>query len=213
MNLYQDFKTHTGKRMSKWNHYFPIYERFFNPMRNKSLLILEIGVSGGGSLQMWQRYFGPLSTIIGIDIDAECINHQSDGIHVRIGDQSDHSFLLSIINEFGIPDIIIDDGSHRMDHIISSFEFLYPKISKNGIYLIEDLHTSYWAEFGGGVNNINSFINISKSFIDQLNARHSRGDIIPNFITDHTFGISFFDSMIVFERGTVPLKIPIHSGV
>lgn len=52
----------------KWAHYFPIYERHFSWYVNKSLTFLEIGVARGGSLQMWQRYFGPLAKIVGIDI-------------------------------------------------------------------------------------------------------------------------------------------------
>jgi hypothetical protein len=72
--------------------------------------------------------------------------------------------------------------------------------------MIEDLHTAYWEEYGGGTDKKDSFINISKSFIDDLNADHSRGAIPPSFITKHTFSISFYDSVIVFERGTIPAK-------
>ena len=206
MNLWQDFKINDGKIIHKWMHYFPIYERCFSQWRNKTLTFIEIGVSRGGSLQMWQRFFGPMATIIGVDIDPACSAHQEEGIHVRIGDQSNPDFLKSLLDEFGTPDIVLDDGSHRMEHIRRTFEFLYPKLSKNGIYIVEDLHTAYWEEYGGGVNNTETFINISKRFIDSLNADHSRGKIAPDFITRHTFGISFYDSVIVFERGTIPIK-------
>jgi len=93
-----------------------------------------------------------------------------------------------------------------MDHIASTFEYLYPKVSKNGLYIVEDLHTAYWEEYGGGHEKSGTFINISKEFIDRLNADFSRGAIQPDFITRHTFGISFYDSVIVFERGTIPMK-------
>lgn len=161
---------------------------------------------------MWSRFFGPLATIVGIDINPSCKQHESDGIHVRIGDQSDPKFLEQVINEFGIPDIVLDDGSHKMNHILSSFQYLYPKLPKNGLYIVEDLHTAYWDEYGGGINKPDTFINISKNFIDRLNADHSRGAFQSDFITKHTFAISFYDSVVVLERGTIPYKKAPQTG-
>ena len=93
-----------------------------------------------------------------------------------------------------------------MEHILASFQYLYPKLPKNGLYIVEDLHTAYWPEYGGGINNPNTFINISKNFIDNLNADHSRGAREPDFITRNTFSISFYDSVVVMERGSIPYK-------
>jgi SAM-dependent methyltransferase len=202
-----------GKGIHKWVHYFPIYERYFGSWRNKTLTFLEIGVDRGGSLQMWQRYFGPLARIIGIDIDPACREHESPGVFVRIGDQSDTVFLQTVIDEFGTPDIVLDDGSHEMRHVRKTFQFLYPQLPKNGIYLVEDLHTAYWPEFGGGVHEAGTFVNLAKQFIDQLNADHSRGQVMPDVaITRNTFGVSCFDSVIVFEKGQVLWKEAIRTG-
>jgi len=206
MNLWQDFLTNDDRLIHKWTHYFPIYEKHLIEWRNKSITVLEIGVSKGGSLQMWKRFFGPLATIVGIDINPECQSMEEDGIHIRIGDQSDPAFLQKLIDEFGQFDIVLDDGSHRMDHITQTFELLYPTISKNGVYIVEDLHTAYWPEYGGGKDKPDTFINISKQFIDDLNADHSRGQIEPTFMTRFTFSISYYDSVVVFQRGSIPLK-------
>ena len=212
MSLWQDFSTNDGKVIYKWVHYFPIYEQHFAWYRNKSLTFLEIGVYKGGSLAMWQRYFGPLARIVGIDIDPACKAHELPGLSVRIGDQSDERFLASVIEEFGIPDIVLDDGSHQMKHIAKSFQYLYPRMPKNGVYMVEDLHTAYWDEFGGGVSNPDTFINLSKGFVDRLNADHSRGAIEPDFITRQTFGISFYDSVVAFQKGDVFRKDSVRSG-
>jgi cephalosporin hydroxylase len=203
MNLWQDFLNNKGKVIHKWVHYFPIYERHFNYWQNKSMTFLEIGVSKGGSLQMWQRYFGPLAKIVGIDINPDSKQHESAGIYVRIGDQSEPKFLQSIIDEFGIPDVILDDGSHQMNHIIKTFDYFYPRMSKNGIYMVEDLHTAYWGEYGGGIEKPDTFINISKQLVDKLNADHTRGKIAPDEFTKNTFSICFYDSIVVFEKGQV----------
>jgi len=89
MSLFADFLNNDKKTIHKWLHYFPVYERHFSSYVNKSLTFIEIGVSGGGSLQMWRRYFGPYARIVGIDIDPNCQQHEEDGIFIRIGDQSD----------------------------------------------------------------------------------------------------------------------------
>jgi hypothetical protein len=212
MNLFQDFLTNDGKVIHKWVHYFPIYERHFSWYRNKSLTFLEIGVARGGSLPMWQRFFGPMAKIVGIDIDPKCQAHEVPGTFVRIGDQSDEKFLQSLIDEFGVPDVVLDDGSHQMDHIAKSFHFLYPKLPKNGVYMVEDLHTAYWEEYGGGATRPETFINAAKGFIDQLNADHSRAQITPDVITRQTYGISFYDSIVVLEKGDVWRKEAVRVG-
>ena len=212
MTLWQDFLTHDGYPIDKWAHYFPIYDRHFSWYANKSLTFLEIGVARGGSLQMWQRFFGPLAKIVGIDIRERSKSYEAPGTLVRIGDQADEQFLQSLIDEFGVPDIVLDDGSHQMEHIAKTFNFLYPRLPKNGVYMVEDLHTAYWDEFGGGVSKPETFINLSKEYIDRLNADHSRGQVVPNFITRQTFGISFYDSVVVFEKGEVWSKQGVHRG-
>jgi 23S rRNA U2552 (ribose-2'-O)-methylase RlmE/FtsJ len=210
--LWDQFLTHNDKTIYKWEHYFPAYEENFSSYRNKDFVFLEIGVASGGSLQMWRKYFGPLATIVGIDITPECKSHEGPGIHVRIGDQSDSNFLKSIIDEFGVPQIVLDDGGHKMDLINSSFDFLYPSMTANSVYMIEDLHTSYWEEFGGGVLNEMNFINRTKKFIDLLNADHSRGVIEPNSFTRDTYSIHIYDSIVAFRKGSIKNKLPIYTG-
>lgn len=206
MSLYSRFRTHQGKIIHKWEHYFPIYERHLQAWQNKTCTFIEIGVSKGGSLQMWKDFLGPLATVVGIDINPECKSHEVEGVHIRIGDQSDTAFLSKIIEEFGSPDIVIDDGSHEMGHLSATFEYLYPQLSKNGVYLAEDLHTCFWEEYGGGVDKQENFLSRTKPLIDALNADHSRGAIPTSFFSKHTFGIHYYDSVVVFERGTIPTK-------
>ena len=212
MSLWETFLSQTNPPIYKWTHYFPIYERHFSRHRDRSLTFLEIGVAWGGSARMWSRYFGPMTKIIGIDIDPKCKEQEHNNISIRIGDQSDTHFLQSIIDEFGVPDIVLDDGSHQQNHVNSTFEFLYPKMDKNSVYMIEDLHTAYWPEWQGGLTNPNTFINKSKGYIDQLNLQHTKGALERNPILDNTFSISFYDSIAVFEKGDPFAKKNIWSG-
>jgi len=203
MGLYQQYLNNKGPVVHKWHHYFPVYERHFSSWKNRSLTFWEIGVFKGGSLPMWQQYFGPYARVVGIDIDPSCKAHERSGISVRIGNQSDPVFLNDVVAEFGVPDIVLDDGSHRMGDLWTTFQHLYPLMGKNGIYAIEDLHTCYWPEYGGGLHHPDSMIEKAKHLIDQLNADHARGAVAPNAFTKSTYSLCFYDSLLVIEKGNV----------
>jgi SAM-dependent methyltransferase len=207
VNLWADFHGNGERRViHKWKHYFPIYERHFAPFVNRAVTLIEIGCGDGGSLQMWKRFLGPHAQIVGLDIEPKCAAFEDDQIAVRIGGQQDTAFLDTVLNEFGPPDIVIDDGSHVMAHVAASFAHLYPKLSKNGVYLVEDLHTAYWPEFGGGLRGPESFIETAKALIDELNADHARGALAPTEFTRTTQSMCFYDSVVVFERGLTTKK-------
>lgn len=200
-SLWTDFQTNQQRSIHKWKHYFPAYERHLARFKSQDVVLFEIGCGGGGSLQMWKRFLGPHARIVGIDVKPECAEFEEDQIAVRIGDQSDAAFLARVVEEFGQPDVVIDDGSHMMAHIAATFRFLYPKTARNGVYLVEDLHTAYWPGFGGGVRREGTFIETVKSLIDELNADHTRGQLAPTVFTRTTLSMHIYDSMVVFERG------------
>lgn len=201
MTLWNQFQTHQGRRIHKWKHYFPVYEAHLSRFVNRPILFIEIGCGGGGSLQMWKRYLGPHAQIVGIDIEQRCKDYEEDQVAVRIGDQSDTAFLRSVLEEFGTPDVVLDDGSHVMDHVVASFRFLYDRTSPQGAYLVEDLHTAYWERFGGGLRRDGTFIELCKSLVDELNADWTNGELEPTEFTRTTLSMHFYDSMVVFERG------------
>lgn len=128
------FRHHVGRRIDKWHHYFGIYDRHFDRFRGKRIRVLEIGVDHGGSLQLWKSYFGPDARIVGLDIDPRCKGYEEAQIEIHIGNQSDVALLKSL-GEF---DIVIDDGSHRIQDQLASFEALWPKT--RSVYLVEDCH-------------------------------------------------------------------------
>jgi hypothetical protein len=203
MSLWSFFTSNTGKEIHKWSHYFDIYERHFAPYRNRPIRMLEIGVAGGGSLQMWRSFFHPDTVIVGIDITPGCKQHEfpSQNVHVRIGSQADTTFLQSVVDEFGPFDIVLDDGSHVSSHANISFDFLYPHVALNGMYMIEDMHCSYWSSHGGGVDHPGSTINKCKALIDRLNADYIENGLVrPDEFTKHTYSITFYDSVIVFHK-------------
>ena len=92
-DLERYFRQNDKRLIDKWVHYFDIYDRHFSRFRNREIVMLEIGVSQGGSLQMWKNYFGGKAKIFGIDIDPRCKTMEEENIKILIGSQSDRKFL------------------------------------------------------------------------------------------------------------------------
>jgi predicted O-methyltransferase YrrM len=126
---------------SEYHGYADKYDFYFNHLRDKNIKMLEIGILKGSSIRMWDRYFSN-AQINAIDINPDCKKHEKENVKIYICDQSNIDFLNKHFcdSEF---DIIIDDGSHIPKHQIASFEFLFKKLKPSGLYVIEDLHTSY----------------------------------------------------------------------
>jgi cephalosporin hydroxylase len=198
--LHRYFLNNAHKRLHKWAHYFDIYERHFARFRGRSPVMVEIGVMGGGSLEMWKEYFGPGSRIIGIDIDPACKAHEADGVEVFIGSQDDPALIDSIFSRHPKVDIVLDDGSHMMRHMIGSFNLMYGRVDPNGVYVVEDTHTCYWPEFGGGLRRDGSFMEFAKGKLDELNAVHTREALAVSEFTRSTDFIACYDSVVAFER-------------
>ncbi|WP_078394697.1 class I SAM-dependent methyltransferase [Shouchella patagoniensis] len=195
------FESNNGRLIHKWMHYFDIYERHFERFVGQEVNILEIGVSHGGSLQMWKDYFGEKANIVGIDIDPRCKSFEEEQVNIIIGDQGDREFWGEIKSSLPTFDIIIDDGGHHMHQLKISYEEMFPALSPNGVYLLEDLHTSYEWEYGGGYNEPNSFIEYSKKLIDNLHAWYSRDPQLEvNPFTTSTWSMSYYDSVLVIEK-------------
>lgn len=203
---------HDGSFIGKWVHYIEIYDeilvelrdRFLgeNDSKSRPIRILEIGVSKGGSLEIWKKYFGKDSIVYGIDVNPECAKLELDGVNIRIGSQSDPIFLKELILEIGNPDLIIDDGSHRGEHQEVSFTTLWPFLEEGGVYIVEDLATSYWSEYGDGYRKKSSFIEFSKELADTLHVRYTRHSFPKRvrFVETSIHSVSFFDQIVVIKK-------------
>jgi hypothetical protein len=114
------------------------YERELAQFRDQAINVVEIGVAGGASLLTWQRFFS-VATIVGIDINPNCKRLQVGRAIIEIGSQADPDFLDEVCRKYP-PTIVIDDGSHKADHIRFTFEHIFPLLAPGGCYIIEDLH-------------------------------------------------------------------------
>ena len=200
------FENHPHRMIHKWMHYFEVYERHFNVFRNKPMSMLEFGVLHGGSLQMWKHYFGPEAKIYGVDINPRCAELAEERIEILIGDQENRESLRTICRTLPKFDIILDDGGHTMLQQTTTFEEMWGHLKDGGIYLCEDLHTSYWPSFGGAYKSPTSFVEYTKNLIDQLTAWHSPNtNLMVNEFTRSAFSVHYYNSIVVIEkRAMVP---------
>ncbi|WP_196940986.1 class I SAM-dependent methyltransferase [Sphingobacterium pedocola] len=200
-DLEKYFYNNNDKLIHKWLHYFDIYDRHFSRFRNKEITIVEIGVYQGGSLQMWKNYFGDKAKIYGIDINPNCKDLEEENIKILVGSQADRNFLRKVKQTIPPIDILIDDGGHTMLQQIITFEELFGHVKNNGVYLCEDLHTSYEVDYGGGYKRNGTFIEYSKNFIDYINAYHSEQRALKvSGFTQSVDSLHYYDSVLVVEK-------------
>lgn len=210
-DLEKFFQANKANRIHKWKHYFDIYDRHFSKFRGGDTVVVEFGVQHGGSTRMWQDYFGPRCRIYGVDKDPRCATVAAEGIEIIIGDQEDRDFLTTLFDTLPPIDILIDDGGHHMQQQINTFEILFPKIKDSGVYLCEDLHTSYWPKWGGGLKKPDTMIEYSKNFIDYLHAWHVDELEVSDF-TKTANSLHYYDSVLVIEKGKQTKPFEVETG-
>ena len=157
-------------KSSEIHNYCDKYEKYLPFKRDEKLNILEIGVLNGQSLLTWKDYFYE-SKIVGIDINSDCKQYEdlNKNISVEIGSQVDHVFLNNVMREHGPFDMILDDGSHMNDHVIFSFEHLFQSVKPGGVYVVEDVSTSYWEHYGGKKYGKGTMMEYFKAITDEVN--------------------------------------------
>lgn len=213
-DLQRYFEQNPGRLIHKWKHYFEIYDRHFSRFRGSDVCLVECGVYQGGSLQMWKHYFGPRARIVGIDINPHCKRCEEDQIEVIIGDQEDRHFLMSLRERIPRIDILIDDGGHTMDQQIHTFEELFPHVDPHGVYLCEDIHTSYEAFYGGGYRKRGTFVEYSKDLVDRMNAWRSETKRLKvGDFTRSAYSLHFYESVLVIEKRPIERPEDVKTGV
>jgi ubiquinone/menaquinone biosynthesis C-methylase UbiE len=201
-----------SRKGDKFEHYFPLYEKWFSPYLNKPVSILEVGVYRGGSAEMWTKWFGKDLKLTGVDIDPKTKRYESNNVEIIIGDQGSAEFWKTLSDRKF--DIIIDDGSHENSHQIQTLISTYRLLKDGGIYWCEDTHTSYYSiRENGGYKNPNSFVEYTKNLIDVIHSHHTnnavavgeiKGTPVPNNFVElynNIQGIHFYDSVVVIEKG------------
>ena len=168
------YRAHAGKVSDKWSSYLPVYEEAFAPLRDRKVSLLEIGIQNGGSLEIYSKYFPSFEKLVGCDINPGCskLSYQDPRIRVVVGDANTDEIETKILEISNAFDIILDDGSHTSADIIRSFARYWKHVRPGGIFVAEDLHCSYWQEYGGGLHDPLSSISFFKVLADVIHQEH-----------------------------------------
>ncbi len=194
----------------KWgtvHWYTPHYEHHFARFADERVRVLEIGIggyhdprSGGGSLRMWQQFFRR-GTVFGLDVYEKTVDVPR--VHTLRGDQGNAEYLSDMAEEHGPFDIIVDDGSHLNEHVLTSFNALFPHLKDGGVYAIEDMETSYWPAWGGDAPDratSATSIGFVKTLIDGLNHREFDG-ADPSYLDENIVSVHFYKSLAFIVKG------------
>ena len=174
--------TEIGVRCQTDKAYFHLFTEFymsyFEKYLDKHVTILEIGIAQGNSLHLLDSYF-PNATIYAIDINENSVNLKfRNNIHTFLCSQDDFQKLQKIFNGIKF-DIIIEDGSHLTSHQQKSLGFFFPFLNKDGIYICEDLHTSYCVDY------VDSTITTMEMIEYYQNTKTIKSDIINDRQIDY----------------------------
>jgi len=191
------------------HHYTQHYQRHLQHLRRERFTLLEIGIGGysskkkgGESLRMWKWFF-PKAQIVGLDLQDKTFA-EAGRIKIYQGSQDDEAVLRRIVEEQGPIQVVIDDGSHRPEHIRETFRILFPLIADDGIYCIEDTQTSYWPEFGGSEDRLASgtTMELVKDLIDGLHFEEFLDDSYePTYSDLHVTSVSCYHNLVVITKG------------
>jgi demethylmacrocin O-methyltransferase len=195
----------------KWgiHRYTPHYERHFAHVRDREMLVIELGIGGyaednegGASLRMWKWFFAR-AQVVGVDIQDKSFVDEHRITSYR-GSQTNRELMRRIVRRFGEPTIVIDDGSHRSSHVIKSFEVLFPMLADGGLYVIEDLQTSYWPAWGGSLdpNDPDTSMAMVKRLLDGLNHEEFLDEsYAPSYTDLHVVAVHCYHNLVIIEKG------------
>lgn len=145
LELFRDCERPTAKH----DTYFAIYDELFAPYKGKDITFVEIGILGGGSLEVWKKFFGSGSRIIGIDLNPALRDELAkDGFEVHIGDQADPAFWRDFYAKVGKIDVLLDDGGHTNAQMWTTFLATLEHVNDGGLVVTEDTHASFMRGFG-----------------------------------------------------------------
>ena len=193
-----NYKSGAGRLINKHLSYISAYEHLLSPFKDRDVILAEIGISHGGSLQMWKEYLGHKAQIYGLD-SAEHVFYEEDQIKCFYMNQSKLETIQSIAKLIPKIDILVDDGSHVSLDQIQTFNTLFPNLSEDGLYFVEDTHTSYRELYGGGYLKPGTFIEFCKSLVGSLN-RQETEEIPFTHLTDRIRSVSFYPSLVVIRK-------------
>ena len=128
--------------------YLPTYQKIFANKKDTAKHILEIGICYGGSIKLWHDYFQN-ATIHALDImpldDVWDQIKNNNRISVYHSDAYEEKFFNdNFLNKDIKFDIMIDDGPHTLESMLTFIKLYSNVLANDGILVIEDIQSIDW---------------------------------------------------------------------
>jgi hypothetical protein len=199
-----------GTDKATYHSYLEFYESILNPIKAKIFNMLELGIYHGDSLRMWAEWL-PDANIYGVDINLSQIQGNVGRCNIEPMNLSDPRNLSYYLEQKKyhkiIFDLIVDDASHHCDHQISAFKVAWNYLNDGGVYIVEDVNTSFpsYGKLYGGDGVTSPFIN-KETFFDFMESEYFKSLNVASFAFWHNENNPSDDSWTVAITKT-PLKI------
>lgn len=184
-------------RASSFHDYCRTYGELFVQLRYTRVRLLEMGVLGGGGLEMWSRYFThPETRIVGLDIEPwRCRKIDDSRVRVVAGSQTDEQIKWE--EPF---DLIFDDAGHFASAQIIAFNYYFPNwLNPGGLYFIEDLHSYAAPELSNGPENIMQYLTRIATEMQGRGAKAS-GKVEPGDVWASIDTITFRKGLAIIRK-------------
>jgi hypothetical protein len=213
-----------------WPVYFEAYHNHWQRYRGKQVVFMEIGVQSGGKIPMLREYFGSGLTYVGVDINNTTRKFDNgDWVHIEIGNSEDPEFLRGLKQKYPKVDIFLDDGGHTMGQQRVAIQEMLPHVQPDGVYMCEDLSTSWNPGFNGTkfkdhrdkTFSENTMVGLIHRTLDWLNVGWIPGQVMlwrDNKIPDDFWPepwwrefsrtvkhIHYYNQLVVYEKGHVEI--------
>lgn len=186
LGIYHGTDKHNSEHTFAGESYLDVYHNILKDRRDvPNQTIVEIGVFNGASIRTMRDYFHPTCNFIGVDINPNSKNVESARFNVIIGSQVSPDTIQELKESTpdGI-DLLVDDGSHLVDHMLQTFDMVFPHIKSGGWYIIEDTGNTY----RDLTNDVKGWHGMEYNDPETTNYNHERQDI-DKFILDHVHNI------------------------
>jgi hypothetical protein len=194
----------TGTDKAGYHNFCQLYDNHLNKFRNSEIKLLEVGILKQSSIKMWREYF-QLGTIHGIDI--EKINPTIQNVTYHKVDTDNCDELINFSKSESNWDIIIDDGGHTMRQQQNALKILWPHLKSGGVFVMEDLHTSFMTKARYNNENVPTTFDLIKSFQEkkQFNSKFMDEFSCKNILNE-------LENVIIWWKGMESNKDASTSG-
>ncbi len=191
MNLTDLADRYGSDKGSKKHRYTELYHMLFQPLVNRKITFMEMGLLIGGpehgidadretkdlpSIRMWLDYFKK-AQIIGLDVsDFSWFEH--DRFQFIRCDMDKRQNIVDAVGDAPSFDIILDDASHASHHQQNAFLTLFPKLKSGGMYIIEDLR---WQPPAYEIRGLTKTAALFQSYVNTHQFEHSDPNTAEEF--------------------------------